>query len=70
MAECAPMAVTLDSLPVSSPPRAHRTALVGLSLLVQPRMFDGAWYVIGAGAVLAIAAIAWEWMRGRQLKTA
>jgi TRAP transporter 4TM/12TM fusion protein len=45
-------------------------ALIGLSLLVQPRMFDGAWYVIGAGAVLAIAAIAWEWMRGRQLKTA
>jgi hypothetical protein len=40
-------------------------ALIGLSLLVQPRMFDGAWYVIGTGAVLAIFAIGRELARGR-----
>ena len=34
MAECAPMAVTLESqLPAASPARAHRTALVALSLV-------------------------------------
>jgi TRAP transporter 4TM/12TM fusion protein len=45
-------------------------ALIGLALLAQPRMFDGAWYVIGVGAVAGVAAIAWEWMRGRRLKAA
>jgi TRAP-type uncharacterized transport system fused permease subunit len=40
-------------------------ALIGLSLLVQPRMFDGAWYVIGAGAVLAVIAVGREWLRGK-----
>ena len=34
MAQCAPMAVTLDpQLPVSTPARAHRTALIVLSLV-------------------------------------
>jgi TRAP transporter 4TM/12TM fusion protein len=44
--------------------------LIGLSLLVQPRMFDGAWYVIGAGAVLAIAAIGREWMLAKARRPA
>jgi TRAP-type uncharacterized transport system fused permease subunit len=50
--------------PVSWPFRAAY-AVIGLSLLVQPGMFDGAWWVIGTGAVLAIVAIGREWMRGR-----
>jgi TRAP-type uncharacterized transport system fused permease subunit len=45
-------------------------ALIGLSLLVQPRMFDGAWYVIGAGALLAIAAIGREWLVARARRPA
>jgi TRAP transporter 4TM/12TM fusion protein len=45
-------------------------ALIGLALLAQPHMFDGAWYVISVGAVAGVAAIAWEWMRGRRLKAA
>jgi TRAP-type uncharacterized transport system fused permease subunit len=45
-------------------------ALIGLSLLVQPRMFDGAWYVIGTGAVLAIAAIGREWLLARARRPA
>jgi TRAP transporter 4TM/12TM fusion protein len=44
--------------------------LIGLSLLVQPRMFDGAWYLIGAGAVLAIAAIGREWMLAKARRPA
>jgi TRAP transporter 4TM/12TM fusion protein len=38
---------------------------IGLSLLVQPTMFDGAWWVIGIGAVLALLAVGRELMRGR-----
>jgi TRAP transporter 4TM/12TM fusion protein len=34
--------------------------LIGLALLVQPSMFDGATWVIGAGFVLALAALARE----------
>lgn len=40
-------------------------AAVALMLLVQPRMFTGASYVIAAGAVLAIAALVREVLRGR-----
>jgi TRAP transporter 4TM/12TM fusion protein len=47
--------------PVSWPFRIAY-ALIGLSLLVQPRMFDGAWYVIGTGAVLAVLAVGREWV--------
>jgi TRAP transporter 4TM/12TM fusion protein len=39
--------------------------VVALTLLVQPRMFDGAIWVNAAGAVLAVAAIAFEVARGR-----
>ena len=45
-------------------------ALIGLSLLVQPRMFDGAWYVIGVGAVLGIAAIVREWVLAKARRPA
>jgi TRAP-type uncharacterized transport system fused permease subunit len=45
-------------------------AAIGLALLIQPRMFDGAWYAIGAGAVLGVIAVGREWMRGRQSKAA
>ena len=45
-------------------------AVIGLSLLVQPTMFDGAWWVIGIGAVLAVAAIGREWTRGSRQRTA
>ena len=55
--------------PVPWPIRAAY-AVIGLALLVQPRMFDGAWYVIGAGAVLAVAAIAREWMLGKARRPA
>jgi hypothetical protein len=41
-----------------------------LSLLIQPRILDGAWYAIGAGAVLGVIAVGREWMRGRQSKAA
>ena len=45
MAECAPMAVTLESpIPVSSPARTHRTALVVLSLV----FLAGALFVVVA----------------------
>jgi TRAP transporter 4TM/12TM fusion protein len=50
--------------PVSWPYRIGY-AIVGLSLLVQPTMFDGAWWVIGVGAVLGAIAIGYEIMRGR-----
>ncbi len=40
-------------------------ALIGLSLLVQPTMFDGAWWVIGIGAVCAVLALGREVLRGR-----
>jgi TRAP transporter 4TM/12TM fusion protein len=52
-------------------PRPFRIAyaLIGLSLLVQPTMFDGAWYVIGTGALLAILAIGRELARGRAGRT-
>lgn len=43
---------------------------VALLLLVQPRMFEGAIWVNAAGIVLALAAIAYEVMRGRALKAA
>jgi hypothetical protein len=33
-------------------------------------MFDGAWWVIGIGAVLAMMAIGREWMRGKMQRTA
>jgi TRAP-type uncharacterized transport system fused permease subunit len=55
--------------PVAWPFRAAY-AVIGLSLLVQPAMFEGAWYVIGIGAVLAIAAIGREWMRGKARRPA
>lgn len=55
--------------PVPWPFRAAYAA-IGLSLLVQPRMFDGAWWVIGVGAVLAMIALGYEWMRGKKLRTA
>ncbi len=45
-------------------------AVIGLSLLVQPRMFDGAWWVIGIGAVLAVVAVGREWTRGNRQRTA
>lgn len=45
-------------------------AAIGLSLLVQPTMFGGAWWVIGAGAVLAIAALGREWMLAKARRTA
>ena len=45
-------------------------AVIGLALLVQPTMFDGAWYVICAGAALAVAAIAREWMLGKARRPA
>jgi TRAP-type uncharacterized transport system fused permease subunit len=45
-------------------------AAIGLSLLVQPTMFDGAWYVIGVGTILAAIAIAREWMRGKARRVA
>jgi TRAP-type uncharacterized transport system fused permease subunit len=38
---------------------------VALMLLVQPKMFAGASYVIAVGAVLAIAALIREALRGR-----
>jgi TRAP transporter 4TM/12TM fusion protein len=41
-------------------------AVIGLALLVQPTMFDGAVWMIGAGAVLALVAIGREIMRGRE----
>ena len=44
MAESTAMAVMLDSLPVSSPPRTHRTALVVLSLI----FLAGAVFVVQA----------------------
>jgi TRAP transporter 4TM/12TM fusion protein len=50
--------------PVSRPLRIAY-GVIGLSLLVQPTMFDGASFVIGAGAVLGLAALARELMRGR-----
>jgi TRAP transporter 4TM/12TM fusion protein len=45
-------------------------AVIALLLLVQPPMFTGAVWLNVVGLVLAIASIAWEWNRGRELKTA
>jgi TRAP transporter 4TM/12TM fusion protein len=45
-------------------------AVVALLLLVQPPMFSGAIWLNVVGFVLALAAIGWEWMRGRELKAA
>ena len=55
--------------PVPWPFRAAYAA-IGLSLLVQPRMFDGAWWVIGLGAILATIALGREWMRGKKQRPA
>ena len=54
-------------MPAGFSPEVRRNcyALIGLALLVQPRMFDGAWYVIGIGAALAILAIGRELARSR-----
>jgi TRAP transporter 4TM/12TM fusion protein len=43
---------------------------IALLLLVQPPMFAAALWLNIAGFVLAIAAITWEWSRGRALKPA
>jgi len=43
---------------------------IALLLLVQPHMFAAAIWLNGIGFVLAVAAIAWEVMRGRALKLA
>ncbi|MGH6768823.1 MAG: TRAP transporter large permease subunit, partial [Xanthobacteraceae bacterium] len=48
-------------------PAPYRIAygVIALMLLVQPAMFEGAIWLNVAGVVLAAAAIAREWMRGR-----
>jgi TRAP-type uncharacterized transport system fused permease subunit len=45
-------------------------AAIALCLLVQPPMFTAAIWLNVVGFALALAAIAWEWMRGRRMKAA
>jgi TRAP transporter 4TM/12TM fusion protein len=45
-------------------------AAIALCLLVQPPMFAAAIWLNAIGFALALAAIAWEWMRGPRMKTA
>jgi TRAP-type uncharacterized transport system fused permease subunit len=45
-------------------------AAIALCLLVQPPMFAAAIWLNVIGFVLALAAIAWEWMRGRRMQPA